>query len=134
MILGPAAGRGESLMPALRQGRAEEGVVLDIEPQHRHPRGPAEIRGRFDQSVWRAVVVRLAVDATYCKGDDRPDLRRVHARQRDGSPAAGGLSDDEVGRTRFLGDHVVDDPDIDQRSGMSMAAAPYPVPTGATTK
>lgn len=134
MILGTAGGRGESLMTALRRGRSKEGVVLDIELQHRHPRVPAEVRGRFDQSVRGAVIVRLAVDATYCKGDDRPDPRRVHARQRDGSPAAGGLSDDEVGRTRFLGDHVVDDPDIDQRSGMSMAAAPYPLPTGATTK
>lgn len=51
MILGTAGGRGESLMTALRRGRSKEGVVLDIELQHRHPRVPAEIRGRFDQSV-----------------------------------------------------------------------------------
>src|SRR3954447_5266786 len=98
MIFGPAAGPGEGLMHALRQGRAEERVVLDIEPQHWYPRGPAEIGSRFDELVWRAVVIGFAVDATAassCEGDDCLDLRRVCARERNGGPAAGGLADDD---------------------------------------
>ena len=68
----------------MRHGQigAEEGVVLDIDPQHRHARRAAELRGRFHQLVWPAIVVRLAVDAaTTAAGedDDGLDLRRVQA-------------------------------------------------------
>ena len=63
MVFGLAAGGREGGTHALRQIRAEEGVVLDVDPQHRHARGAAEIRGRLDQFVGRAIVVGLALDS-----------------------------------------------------------------------
>src|SRR6266404_8416857 len=74
MVFGLAACRGKGLVHAFRQGGAKEGVVLDIDPQHRHARRAAELGGRFHQFVWRAIVVWLAVDTAATaggKGDDR---------------------------------------------------------------
>jgi len=82
MVFGLAAGRGKGLVHAFGQGSAEEGIVLDVDPQHRHPRRAAELAGRFHQFVWRAIVVRLAVDAAATaarEGDDRLDLGWVQA-------------------------------------------------------
>ena len=53
-----------------------------VDPQHRHPRRAAELTGRFHQLVWRAIVVRLAIDAAATAGgedDDRFDLGWVQA-------------------------------------------------------
>src|SRR6476620_2002272 len=82
MIFDLAAGRGESLVHAFGQGWAKEGVVLDIDPQHRHPRRATELTRCFHQLVRRAIVVGLAIDATATaggEGDDRFDRRWVQA-------------------------------------------------------
>src|SRR6266481_10225321 len=67
-VFGLAARRGKGLVHAFGQGRAEEGIVLDVDPQHRHPRRAAKLAGRFHQPLWRAIVVRLAVDAAATAG------------------------------------------------------------------
>ena len=82
MVFGLATCRRKGLVHAFRQGRAKESVVLDVDPQHRHARCAAELTGRFHQFVWRAIVVRLAIDAAAAAGgkdDDGLDLRRVQA-------------------------------------------------------
>src|SRR5437879_5397132 len=73
-VFGLAACRVEGLMHAFGQGRAEEGIVLDVDPKHRHARRAAELLGCFHQFVRRAIVVWLAVDpatAAGGKGDNR---------------------------------------------------------------
>src|SRR4051812_50160716 len=62
MIFGPAAGCSEGVMHALREIRAEERVVLDIDPQHRHPRGAAEIGGRRRPFFLGATIVPVCLD------------------------------------------------------------------------
>src|SRR4051794_35514875 len=63
MVFGTAAGGGKSLMHPFGQGRTEERIVLDIDPQHGYPRGAAELAGCFDQPVRSAIVIWLALDA-----------------------------------------------------------------------
>src|SRR3954454_9794034 len=82
MVFGLAAGPGKGLVHAFGQGRAEESIVLDVDPQHRYPRRAAELTGRFHELVRCAIVVRLVVDAaaTACgEGDDGLDLGWVQA-------------------------------------------------------
>src|SRR5262249_20077805 len=59
VIFGVAAGAGVGFVHAPGQGRSEERVVLDIDPQHRRPRRAAEIRRRLDQFVGCTIVVGL---------------------------------------------------------------------------
>src|ERR1700704_4416836 len=85
-VFGLAACRDEGLMHAFGEGRAEEGIVFDIDPKHWHTRCAAEFAGRFHQSVRCAIVVWLAVDAAATaggKGDDGLHLGWVQARKRD---------------------------------------------------
>src|SRR5258708_34818813 len=81
-VFGLAAGRGEGLMHAFGQGWAEEAIVFDIDPKHRHPRCTAEFAGCFHQSVRCAIVVWLAADTSAAAGgksDDGLDLVRGDA-------------------------------------------------------
>src|SRR5438132_10633219 len=81
-VFGLAACRSEGFMHAFGQGRAEEGIVFDIDPKHRHTRCAAEFAGRFHQSVRRAIVVWLAADTAATaggKGDDGLHLGWVQA-------------------------------------------------------
>src|SRR5882757_3508775 len=116
-VFGLATGRGEGLMHAFGQRRAEKGIVFDIDPKHRHTRCAAEFAGRFHQSVRCAIVVWLAADTAATaggKGDDGLDLWWVQAGKRDRGPSAGGLpdADDILRHDALFGGHVVDDTEI----------------------
>src|SRR6478735_3618538 len=91
VILGVAARPGIGRMHFFGEVRAEKRIVLDIDPKHRNPRGPAEFGCRFDKLVGGAVVVRLAADtsaAAACEDDERLYGSEILARERDGRPAA----------------------------------------------
>src|SRR3569833_358248 len=95
MILRVATGGGVGVVHAFRQNGPKERIVLDIDPEHRCPRQATELAGRVDQLVRRAIVVRLAADATTAatgKNNQRLHRWQVLARQCNSSPAAGRLT------------------------------------------
>src|SRR5262245_54276360 len=113
MIFGPAAGGAERLGQVLRQARREVAVVRRVEPQRRDARRAAETTRSRDQTLRRAVVVRLVVGTPAAPAreiDDRLDAARSLAGVSDGAPSACGLSrDDDAGAPdEFLRRHVGD--------------------------
>src|SRR5215469_12821697 len=124
MIFKISARRLEGAGHALRQRGAKVGVVFSVYPQHRNARRSSKLRGRFDQSIGGAVIVRFAVNmsaTTRSKGDNCPYRRRIRTRKRDGSPPAAGLPYDNhlVALDERLPRHVIDDPSIHRRNGKS---------------
>src|SRR5262249_17530997 len=98
MIFGAAAGAGIGRMHPPGELGPEEGVVLDVEPEHRRSRRAPERGGRLDQLVGPAIVVRLAADAPAAargESDYRLHRGKILAGERNRSPAACGLADDD---------------------------------------
>ena len=86
MIFKISTCRLEGARHALRQRRAKVRVVFSVYPQHRNACRSSKLRGRFDQPIGGAVIVRFAVNVsatTRGKGNNYPHRRRILTRKGD---------------------------------------------------
>src|SRR5215471_18962070 len=113
VVFGNAADLRPSLVEPLGERWTKERVVLRIDHEDWNLRRAAELAGRRHQVIGPAVVVRLPVEmapASAFEVDASAHLRGILAGERQGVPAASGLSnhDGAVPEYERLCRHVVD--------------------------